>query len=87
MNIELHPHFKKSYQKRRANNPKLVQRFRDRVEVFKQEPHNAILKDHDLIGTKAGLRAFSISGDVRVIYEKIEDRIIFHDIGTHNQVY
>lgn len=87
MNIELHPHFKKSYKKRIVNKQKLVQKFTERVELFKQDSRNSILQDHALTGTKAGLRAFSVGGDMRVVYEKIGDQVVFYDIGTHNQVY
>jgi len=35
-----------------------------------------------------GFYAFSITGDIRVIYQKISDEeIILVDIGSHNQVY
>lgn len=45
------------------------------------------LNDHALSGNLQGKRAFSITGDIRVIYVELEDRLIFLDIGTHNQVY
>lgn len=47
-----------------------------------------MLRDHKLVGTLKGLRAFFITGDVRVIYiEENDDSITLIDIGTHNQVY
>jgi len=45
------------------------------------------LHDHALTGKLAGKRAFSIAGDIRVIYVEFDDFIVFLDIGTHNQVY
>jgi mRNA-degrading endonuclease YafQ of YafQ-DinJ toxin-antitoxin module len=34
-----------------------------------------------------GLRAFSVSGDVRVIYYETDEAYVFTDVGTHAQVY
>jgi len=47
-----------------------------------------LLKDHPLTGKKQGLRAFSITGDVRIVYHFVSDDFVeFLDIGSHNQVY
>lgn len=67
--------------------PSLYRRFKERVRVFIESPTNPILQDHQLKGDKADFRAFSITGDIRVVYQKGEDYIYFIDIGTHNQVY
>lgn len=88
MEIKIHSCFKKSYQKRIADNPKLDQRAMERINLFKNDPYNPILKNHALFGKRSNVRAFSITGDVRIIYLSIhEDKVIFLDIGTHNQVY
>lgn len=59
-----------------------------RIELFKINPANPMLHDHALKGTKLGLRAFAVTGDVRIVY-KLEpsECVTFLDIGTHNQVY
>ncbi len=37
---------------------------------------------------KIELRAFSVTGDIRIVYFEINDEsVLFLDIGTHNQVY
>jgi len=76
MTIELHPHFKKSYKKRIANNQQLVKRAEERLALFKSDPTNPILKDHQLSGAKSALRAFSISGDIRIIYSPVSNHSI-----------
>ena len=48
---------------------------------------DAPLYDHPLAADLQGRRAFSITADVRVIYIELEDKILFIDIGSHNQVY
>lgn len=88
MNIELHPDFQKSYNKRIANNRKLVEKTSKRLELFQKDSKNPTLKDHQLKGDKRNFRAFSITGDIRIIYLRVsKDHIILVDIGTHNQVY
>ncbi len=87
MNIELHPDFKKKYKKRIAHDAKLTKKTGERIKLFQQNPQNPILKDHQLKGSKNQYRSFSITGDVRIVYRKSGDKIIFYDIGSHAQVY
>lgn len=88
MRIELHPNFKKSYKSRIAKNQKLTRKTADRIELFRENPNNPILKNHSLKGEEKKFRAFSITGDSRIIYMQVsEDHVIFLDIGTHNQIY
>jgi mRNA-degrading endonuclease YafQ of YafQ-DinJ toxin-antitoxin module len=55
--------------------------------MFIAGQRGAPLYDHHLTGDLQGRRAFSITGDVRVVYIEFKDKIIFLDVGTHNQVY
>lgn len=57
------------------------------IALFKENSQNPVLKDHALTGSKIGYRAFSVTGDVRIIYERFNGDVRFYDIGTHNQVY
>lgn len=45
------------------------------------------LRDHALTGKLAGKRAFSVAGDIRVIYVELADAIVLLDVGSHNQLY
>jgi len=86
--VNFHKSFLKSYGKRIKNNQKLKLQAIDRVELFKTDKSNSLLKDHPLTGKKQGLRAFSITGDVRIVYHFVSDDFVeFLDIGSHNQVY
>lgn len=88
MSIELHPHFKKSYKKRIASNPKFVKKTAERLKTFQEDSTNPTLKDHQLAGDKRNYRSFSIAGDIRIVYMKVNDeKVILLDIGSHNQVY
>lgn len=87
MKIHFTKDFKKAYQKRIQSNNNLVKRFDSRYDLFEYDPANPILKNHELAGKLQGHRAFSITGDVRVVYFVFKDTAYFIDIGTHNQVY
>ena len=88
MKIKLHPKFKKAYKTRIAPNKKLIKQTENRIGMFKTNHTNPVLKDHGLSGAKRQLRAFSVTGDIRIVYIPVsEDEVIFIDIGSHNQVY
>lgn len=87
MKIVRHRNFKKNFKVRISRNPKLIKKFEFRLELFLKDRHNPILRDHVLAGTKSGLRAFSITGDIRVVYKEIEGVIVLYDIGSHYQFY
>ncbi len=86
--IEFHHNFVKSYDKRIKHNVKLSNQVEERVNLFKSNPNNKVLKNHLLTGNKHGYRSFSITGDIRIIYYlQSENLAVFIDIGSHNQVY
>ena len=87
MRIVHRKQFLKHFNKRIKPYPNLYSRFKERVKLFLDSPTNPVLQDHQLKGAKTEFRAFSITGDIRIIYSKGEDYIYFIDIGTHNQVY
>lgn len=86
--IVLHPRFKKSYKTRVAPFPSLSTKTKNRIRLFQTNVKNPILNNHQLKGSKQGDHAFSITGDVRIVYRKLSaESVLFLDIGTHNQVY
>lgn len=88
MTFELHPQFKKAYKKRIAHDKQLVVKVASRIAAFQQNKTDPILHDHALSGQKSSLRAFWITGDIRIVYFPVSaDHAIFLDIGSHNQVY
>ena len=77
--------FKKSVRKRPRHIRELVL---ERLDLFQMDRRHPLLDDHPLGGKLAGLRSFSITGDIRVQYEPFPDgsaRLI--DIGTHSELY
>lgn len=79
--------FEKNFRVRVRSNPKLVKQFEERFALFITGYRDTPLNDHALTGNLAGKRSFSITGDIRVIYEETDTTITFIDIGTHSQVY
>jgi len=80
--------FLKSYGNRIKQNKKLKLQLEKRIELFKLDRNNLLLRDHGLTGREQGQRSFSVTGDIRVVYFfETEDVVWFVDVGSHNQVY
>lgn len=80
--------FRHCYDLRIRPNTKLHDRFLERLKLFCKDHGNPTLHDHPLMGKMSKNRAFSITGDVRVIYRVVDDEVVeFFNIGTHDQVY
>lgn len=64
------------------------QRFKKRLALFRENPYDRVLRNHGLKGKYLGYRSIDVTGDVRVFYRMVEDRVvIFAFIGTHGQLY
>ena len=87
MKVKYHKDFLKNYKKRIKPYPKLVTQFTKQLNKFIENPKEISLRDHKLIGKMKSFRAFSITGDIRVVYLIVNDEIWLYDIGSHNQVY
>ena len=83
--IEYTKKFRKQYSKL---NPKVRAQFKKRQRLWLEDPYNTQLHLHMLTGEYAGLYSINITGDIRALYEKIDDSyVIFGFIGTHSQLY
>lgn len=87
MHLKYTKKFLKHYQKRITANTSLNNKFKERLNLLILNPTNPVLKNHKLTGAKKYIYAFSITGDIRVLYKRDPVTIILVDIGTHNQVY
>jgi len=80
--------FRKAFKRKVRGNKNLEVRFRDRVAIFQVNPFDPRLKTHRLAGRLEGLWSFSIDFDLRVVFSFVEpSRVVFVDIGTHDEVY
>ncbi|HEX6462466.1 MAG TPA: type II toxin-antitoxin system mRNA interferase toxin, RelE/StbE family [Candidatus Saccharimonadales bacterium] len=85
--IEFTKQFQKRLKQRYGHQPKIIERLQRHLELFKRGIRKEPINDHPLTGKLKGLRAFSVGGDVRVVYQETEDCYLLLDIGSHNQVY
>jgi len=79
------PHFIKSFNKL---SKKIQEKVLEKLELFDEDEFNEIFKNHKLHGEYDGYRSINITGDLRIIYEKINDETFrLYTIGTHSQLY
>jgi addiction module RelE/StbE family toxin len=80
--------FKRAFKKRIKGNSNLEARFWQKLEQFIKEPFDPSLKTHKLSGKLKDLWSFSIDYDERIVFYFIEDeKAVFVDIGSHDEVY
>ena len=87
MHLKYAKKFLKNFDRRIEKNAKLKKQFQERLELFLTDPQNPLLKNHRLVGARKYLNAFSVTGNIRVLYYQKGDTVYLLDIGTHNQVY
>lgn len=86
MEIRFHKKFDKQFARLTPKQKELVIQ---KIEVFCNNPFESELKNHALRGNLKGERSFSVSCDLRVIFEEIDNYVLVMmlDIGSHNRVY
>ena len=89
MNQHIKIEYSKRFTKQFARlNPKIRAQFKQRQRLWVSDPYNPQLHFHMLSGEYAGLYSINITGDIRALYEKIDDSyVIFGFIGTHSELY
>lgn len=79
--------FEKHFKTRITPDKNLVKQFELRLAMFKEGLRGNPINDHGLKGRKRMFRAWSVAGDIRVVYRETDEYYEFLDIGSHNQVY
>jgi len=80
--------FKRSFKGKVRVQKDLEEKFWHRVEIFKENPFDGRLRTHKLSGRLKDLWSFSVEYDVRVIFYFVDDgKVVFVDIGVHDEVY
>ncbi|MDA1274256.1 MAG: type II toxin-antitoxin system YafQ family toxin [Verrucomicrobia bacterium] len=80
--------FKRAFKNRIAGRKPREKRFWRQVEIFRDNPHDPRLRTHKLSGDLREYWSFSIESDVRVVFQFApENRAVFQDIGSHDEVY
>lgn len=85
MKIVLHRNFEKQYKKLR---PKEQNRFKERRDVFLNDPFDPVLNNHPLRGRYKGYRSINVTGDLRAVYRLLnDDTVLFVAIDSHSNLY
>ena len=80
--------FRKALAKKIKRNPSIEEKFFEKLEIFLNDPYHPSLKTHKLSGKLSKAWSFSITSDCRVVfYFASQTKVVFFDIGTHDQVY
>lgn len=84
MNIRLHKKFRKGYNKLTSSQKK---KFKERRNLFLQDEFNPVLNNHALTGKYKGYRSINISGDLRVIFRREKNSVLFAALDKHSNLY
>jgi len=77
-----------AYRKLVTKNPSLHYLIYQRVRWFCKNPNDSRLKNHALHKRLSGKWAFSVTDDIRIVYQFIGKQYVrFLVIGTHKTVY
>lgn len=88
MEISFSSSFKRAFKKRIKGKIELETRFWKKLEQFTVNPFNPSLKTHKLSGKLKDLWSFSVDYDARILfYFTEEEKAVFVDIGSHDEVY
>jgi len=82
--------FKRIYKKWSKKHPGLANSFRNKLEIFADDPFHPSLQTHSLSGILKGLWSLKISYEFRLIFkfvDKGKKEILLIDIGSHDEVY
>jgi addiction module RelE/StbE family toxin len=60
---------------------------RQALELFRENPHHEALRNHLLTERYAGFRSIDVTEDWRALYREEKERIMFADLGTHEELY
>ena len=80
--------FKRAFKNKIKRHKELELEFWKKVDIFMKDPFDRTLKTHKLSGKLQELWSFSIEYDLRIVfYFAGENRVVFVDIGKHDEVY
>ncbi len=86
--VEFGHEFNKMYMELIMNDKELMRTIRKRLEIFRKNPKDTRLDNHSLTKRMAGKWSFSITDDIRIVYEWLgKSTVRFLAIGGHGKVY
>lgn len=81
--------FHKDFLKRlKKLQPQDRERLRNKLQIFREQPHHPILRNHSLHGSYVGFHSIDIKPDLRAVYKILNgDSVMFQYLGSHSQLY
>ena len=80
--------FKRVFQKRIKGRQDIENKFWKKLAIFLKNPFDSQLRTHKLSGKLEELWGFTVEYDVRVVfYFSGQGKVVFVDIGKHEEVY
>lgn len=84
MILRVHKNFSKRYKKLSQSQKN---KFKERRNLFLQDEFNPILNNHALSGKYKGYRSINVTGDMRVVFKREDDTVVFVKIDSHSNLY
>ena len=84
MELRYSSKFKKQYKKLPI---KIRKQFIERVDLFLRDSQDSLLRLHKLSGPLQDSWSINITGDVRVVFDKCDNHLLFISIGSHSKLY
>lgn len=84
MNIVYHKDFIKGFKKLPQ---KIKEKFKERQVLFEKDEFDPVLNNHALKGKWLGYRSMNVTGDVRAIFKRDSESVLFVAIDNHNNLY
>ncbi len=66
---------------------KAQENFFDRLTLFEKDQFEPILNNHALAGKYLGFRSINVTGDLRAVYKKVGEDVLFVAINSHSNLY
>ena len=80
--------FKRSYRRKISGNQERQKRFKQKLVLFQNNPFESSLRTHKLSGKLQELWSFSVEYDLRIVFYFVdENKVVFVDIGSHDEIY
>ncbi|OGM32006.1 hypothetical protein A2803_02860 [Candidatus Woesebacteria bacterium RIFCSPHIGHO2_01_FULL_44_21] len=84
MIIKLHKEFEKNFRRLKPSEKK---KFKERRDLFIKDEFHPILNNHALKGKYLGYRSINVAGDLRALYRKYGNTVVFTTVATHSNLY
>lgn len=84
MIFSYHKDFNKKFKKLSS---KQKQKFKDRQVLFEKDEFSPALNNHALTGKYKGLRSINISGELRAVFKREKDMVLFVALDKHSNLY